>query len=300
MSVVFHHTLPPLKKYLKPNTIEEAVSLLSQYGKDAKILAGGTDLLVLMRSRKIKPKYIIDINSVQEANGINFENGSLKIGAVSKLRDAELSEAIRQEYHLLHDAVSQMASVQIRNMGTVVGNICRASPSADTLTPLLVLEASIEIASRLEKKTAAIESFFTGPGETILKPSEMVTCIRIPRLPKNTASSFLRITRVAADLAKVSVATIVTKQSNNSFKARIALGGVAPTAIRAKQAESFLNDKPLNSSVIEEAAKLAAQECQPITDVRSTKEYRRHICQMLVSKSLSECLKRFERNGDEQ
>lgn len=295
MSIIYYHTMPTFEHYFQPETVTEAMSLLVRYGEEAKILAGGTDLLVLMRSRSVVPKCVVDITGLPGLDYIKKEKtDTLKIGALATLRAVELSDLVKEEYPLLNEAVTRMANTQIRNMATVVGNICRASPSADTAPPLLALEASVEISGPDESRIVPLESFFTGPGETILKPSEMVTEILVPKLRTNTGTAFLRATRVAADLAKVSAASVVMVEDGTCKVARIALGGVAPTPIRARNSEDLLMGNKLDDRVIEEAASLAVEESKPISDVRSTEEYRREICKVLVSRAIKTSLERAQ------
>lgn len=295
MSIIYYNTMPTFEYYFRPETVEEVVSLLMRYGEEAKILAGGTDLLVLMRSRSVVPRCVVDITRLPGLDYIKKEKtDTLKIGALATLRAVELSNLVKEEYPLLNEAVTRMANTQIRNMATVVGNICRASPSADTAPPLLALEASVEISGPDESRIVPLESFFTGPGETVLKPSEMVTEILVPKLRINTGTAFLRATRVAADLAKVSVASVVVVEDGTCKVARIALGGVAPTPIRARAAEDLLMGNKLEDRVIEEAASLAVEESKPISDVRSTEEYRREICKVLVSRAIKTSLERAQ------
>jgi len=287
--------MPTFEHYFQPKTIGEAVSLLARYGEGARILAGGTDLLVLMRSRAVVPSSVVDITRVPGLDYIRHDKANnLEIGALATLRDVELSKIVEEEYPLLHEAVSQMASTQVRHMGTVVGNLCRASPAADTAPPLLSLEARVEIAGPSESRAVPLDGFFTAPGETVLKYNEMVTGIRVPKLPANTGTAFLRVTRIAADLAKASAASVVTVKDGTCEDVRIALGGVAPTPIRARKAEDFLTGKKLEDGVIEKAAGLAADESTPISDVRSTEEYRKEISKVLVSRAIKICQKRAQ------
>ncbi len=295
--MIYYHTLPALKGYFRPDKLSEALAFLTQYGSQSSVLAGGTDLLVMMRSRKIKPRYILDIKAIPDIANIKMKSNFLQIGAGVTLREVEQSEMVHQKYPLLSEAVSQMASLQIRNMGTVTGNICRASPSADTLTPLLVMEARVEIACAQRKRTVSLESFLTGPGETALEPYEMVTAIQIPILPKNASAAFFRLTRVAADLAKVSTSVLLVQQDNVCQEARIALGGVASTAFRSYQTEKFMVGKHLDEKVIDAAGDLAAAESRPISDVRSTLEYRKEACRVLVSRAIKTCLARIPSMG---
>ncbi len=283
----YYNTLPAFEHYFRPKTMGEVASLLASYGKGAKILAGGTDLLVLMRARALRPKCIIDIAQIPGLDYIKHgETNTLRIGALATLREVELSKIIKEDYLLLYEAIHQMATVNVKNMGTVVGNICRASPSADTAPPLLALEAEVEVVGPSETRVVPLEEFFIGPGETILKHYEVVTEVQVPKLRPGTGTAFLRVTRVAADLAKVNIASVLTIKDGTCEDAKIALGGVAPTPIRAKKAEGILRGCKLENEVIEEAARTAADETRPITDVRSTEEYRKELSRVLVRRAI--------------
>jgi CO/xanthine dehydrogenase FAD-binding subunit len=287
MDIIYYTTLPPLEYYFQPKTVSDAVSLLVSYGEEAKILAGGTDLLVLMRSRALRPECIIDITRVPGLDYISYhDEDGLRIGALATLRAVELSKVVKDKYLVLYEAVQQMGSTQVKNMGTVVGNLCRASPAADTAPPLLVLEAEVRIAGPIETRTVPLEGFFIGPGQTVLEYYEMVTEIIVPGLPAGTGMAFLRATRVAADLAKVNVAAAVTVKNGACEDARIALGGVAPTPIRARKAEEVLKGEKLGDGVVQEAAEIAATEIRPIDDLRSSAEYRQELSKVLVRRAI--------------
>ncbi len=293
-STIYYTTLPSFDNYFQPKTVEEAVSLLASHGKDAKILAGGTDLVILMRNRALMSKCIIDINRIPGLDYVTYNKDGLRIGALATLRAVELSKTVKEEYPLLYEAICQMATTQVRNMGTVVGNLCRASPSADTAPPLLTLQARVEIVGPSESRVVPLEEFFIAPGETVLKHYEAVVGIQVPKLRANTGTAFLRITRVAADVAKVNVASVVTIKDGACEDARIALGSVASTPVRAKKAEGFLMGKKLEDGIIEKAARLAADESRPIGDVRSTEEYRKEVSKILVSRAIKICRERAQ------
>ena len=246
--------------------------------------------MVLMRSRAITPDYLIDIKRIPDLDRIEYDDdGHLKIGALSSLRAVELSDDIRKLHPILHETTSQMANVQVRDMGTVAGNICRASPSADTACALLALEAEVDIIGIEGNRTVPIEEFFTGPGETVLDDSEMVVSIKVPKLERNASSAFLKAGRVTADIAKVNVASVVTRKNGSCVGAGIALGGVAPTPMRARKAEAFIEGRELSDTIMKETAEIAASETSCITDVRSTEEYRREIGKILVERALKLC-----------
>ena len=277
-------------------SIEEAVSLLASYGREAKVVAGGTDLLNLMRTGALTPKYLIDITRIPGLDFMGYdEAGGLRIGALVTLSTVEVSKLVKEKYPLLYEAVHQMGTTQVRNRATVVGNLCRASPSADTAPPLLALKAQLKIAGSSETRIVGLEDFFVGPGETVLKYDEIVAEIQVPKLPGGTGASFIRATRGGADLATVNVATVVIIKNGVCQDARIALGGVAPTPIRADKAEKVLRTTKLENKVIEEAAQTAADQTKPITDIRSTADYRKELTKVLVRRALKMSVERAER-----
>lgn len=274
-------------EYFKASSVENAVSLLAKYGKDGKVLTGGTDVILLMRSRALTPKYIIDITGVPGLDYLSYDKEKgLRIGALATFRAVGLSKIVKEEFLPLYEAIHQLGTTETRNMGTVVGNLCRASPAADTAPPLLVLKAKVKIVGPAETRTVPLEEFFTGPGETVLKRDQVVTEVQVPRLPPGTGTAFLRVSRVAEDLAQVNVAAVLTVKNGVCEDARIALGGVASTPIRVSKAEAVLRGKKIEDKIIEEAAQTAAEETKPITDVRSTGEYRMEVSKVLVRRAI--------------
>lgn len=291
MSSIFHHGLPAFEYYFQPKTVEEAVSLLS-HDQDIRVLAGGTDLLVLMRARAIKPKGLIDINGITGLSYIRYDGGQLRIGALTTLRDIEQSSLVSSDFFFLKEAVLGMANAQIKSIATVIGNLCRASPAADTAAPLLALNAAITIAGPSGSRTEALDHFFLGPGTTILKPDELAVEVQVPQLPPSCGTAFLRVGRVACDLAKANVAVALVAEQGHCQEVRIALGGVAPIPIRAHRAEAAFKGKTVDEGLIKQAAEIAVGETMPITDIRSTEEYRRELSMTLVRQAISLSLER--------
>lgn len=297
MKIVYHQTLPAIKGYFKPADIKDALALLRQYGEKASVIAGGTDLVVLMRSRKVIPSYLIDISQIQELSQVQWDGNSLIIGACLTLRNAELSTLIKDNFIALYEALNQMASIQIRNQGTIGGNICRASPSADTVPPLIIYNAAIELEDSEGKTNLPLTDFFISPGKTKIKPGQMLTRIIIQGVNTCTGASFQRIARVAADLAKVNTAVLITVENNTCTDARIAIGSAGPTVLRANNAEAFLKGKYIDDSAIQTAGEIASQEIKPVDDARSTREYRKHICKYLVMEAIKTSLHRIMSKG---
>lgn len=280
-------------EYFEPRTVEEVVRILFMYGGEAKVLAGGVDLVPKMRKRQIQPKCLV---SIQRIPGIDYIEGDgakgLRIGALTNLRSIELSPAIQKDYELLHEAIHQIASIQVKNMGTAVGNLCVATPASDIALPLLVLGAKLRIVGLTQERNVPIERFFIGVGQTVLQPSEIVTEVLLPSPPAATGGAFLKLVRTATDVAKVNVAVTVTVTDGICQDVKIALGSVAPTPIRANKAEEALKGKKLDQETIAEAAETAAEETKPIDDIRSTAEYRKEVTKVLVRRAIEKASKR--------
>jgi len=281
----------PRFKYLRPKSFEEALELLDKYGEQAKLLAGGTDLIVKMKDGVVKPKYVIDLSRLEELKFISKEDGVIKIGALTTLREIETSPIIRENVHVLSDAVEKMASWQIRNLGTIGGNLCNASPAADTAPPLLVLEAELKLTSSEGERTVPIDQFFTGPGETILKNNELLTEIQIPIMSDHAGTAFLKLgRRFAHTLSIVSVATLVVVEDGIFKDVRIALGSVAPTPVRAKKTEDKFRGLSATKDVVEKNCVWIVEDISPISDVRASAEYRKEMSIVLTKRALIEAL----------
>ncbi len=279
-----------------PTTIEEAVSIIQKNLDEARILAGGSDILVQMKKRLITPKYLIKINKITNLSFINYEdNKGLSLGPLTTIREIENSSVIKQKYQLLSEAASTFATVQIQNMATIGGNLCNASPAADMAPPLLVMDAEVSVTGIEGKRTIKLEDFFIGPGRSVIKPYEILTEVKASPLPKDAGSSFLKIGRTAEDLSKVNVACVVSVKNNKFADVKVSLGAVAPTPIRAKKLESFLIGKEVSDAIIYDAAVIASKEIDPITDIRSTAVYRREVTKVLVKRAIKTALERVKK-----
>jgi carbon-monoxide dehydrogenase medium subunit len=283
-------------KYFEPLSVKETVSLLANYGKESKILAGGTDLLTNIKMGVICPNCVININGIPNLDYIKYnENKGLFIGALSSLRSVELSKVIQEKYPALYESVHQIGTIQIRNMGTLTGNICNASPAADSAVSLLALDAQLKTMSSDLSRSIPLEDFFIGPGKTVLKSNEFVTEIQVPLLEPNTETVFIKMRRTAVDLAKINIAVKLTASSDKCEDIRIAFGSVASTPIIAKKAEEVLRGKRLTSINLEKTAKVASEETKPIDDVRSTAEWRREVSKVLVKRAIKAAQQKLER-----
>jgi carbon-monoxide dehydrogenase medium subunit len=283
----------PRFKYLAPKTIKEVCKLLSQYKGRVKIIAGGTDLLVKMKDRELTPQYLVGIKKIENLDYIHYNAVTgLSIGALTSHQSIANSPIVREKFPILAMAAAEIGTPQIRNMGTVGGNLCNAAPSADTASPLIAIGAMVKLVSSKRKRTIALEKFFTGPGETILKHNELLTEIQVPNLPPRTGGTYLKLfSRGAVDIATVGVAVMLTLGKNESCdRARIVLGAVAPTPLRAKRAEEVIEGKKIENGIVEKTAQAAVEEAQPISDVRSSAEYRREMVRVFTKQAIIQSL----------
>jgi carbon-monoxide dehydrogenase medium subunit len=304
--------------YLRPQTLEEDLSLLNQYGKKAKLIAGGTDVIVMIKQKAIAPDVLISLQGIPGLDQMTY-NGSLSIGPMVTHRAIEKSEVIRRYFSALADAADTLGSVQIRNVATIGGNICTAAPSADTATPLLVLGTQVKIKSLKEERIIPIEKFFKGPGENVLKTGEMVEELIVPKPLPNTGSAYYKLQRrlaldlpilgvsvlLSLDKNKVTcldllrtaspISTILHKMGEDEIvckDVRIALGVAAPTPMRALRAEALLRGKKLSDKLVEEVANTASEEAQPRDSIRGEAWYRRDMIRVLVRRMVMKSIER--------
>lgn len=277
-------------EYLEPASIEEAVSLLGRYDDEARVIAGGTDLLVQIKDKSVRPEYVVDIGYIAGLDYISYdEKQGLRIGALSTIRALEKSNKISQTYPVISQAAGLLGSVAIRNVATIGGNLCNAAPSADTAPALIGLSARANIVGTGGGRVVPLEEFFTGPSETVIKRGELLVEVQVPVPPPETKGVYLKLSRTAVDLATVGVAVIVTLGNGGTCKdIKIVLGAVAPTPMRAKRAEEILRGKRVDEALIEEASRVASGEAQPITDVRASAEYRREMVKVLTRRALKQ------------
>ncbi|MDD3656978.1 MAG: xanthine dehydrogenase family protein subunit M [Atribacterota bacterium] len=273
-------------EYLAPKTLTEALDLLSRYqDKNIKVLAGGTDLLVKMKTIAMNVDYLMNIKDIPELNFIDTIQG-LTIGATIPLAYLLREDKVRTEYTALSEGIQSIAAPAIRNMATVAGNIGNASPAADTVPPLIAFGAKVIIESKQSKRTVLLEEFFTGPGKTILKPDELITRIEVPEVKSNAGSAFLKKSRVKADLAKINIAVSLQRNGQKCESCKIVFGSVAATAVRASKTEKLLAGEIITEELIAQAAQAVTSEIKPISDIRSTAEYRILMSREMLSDTL--------------
>lgn len=274
-------------KWVEPASLREAVSFLAAHRGEAYLVAGATDLLMDMRLVRVAPRYLLNVNKLADLSYIRITNGGMAIGALTKIRDLETSHEIGDRYPAIAEAAAQIGSIQIRNLATIGGNLAHASPSAEMAPPLLVLDASVELVSARGERSVPLAGFFTGPGRTVVEPDELVTEIRVPPPAEGCGSAYLRLcVRDALDIAIINVAAALVVSGGRIRQARIALGAVGPTPVRAGAAEEVLVGQAPGRKSLDEAAALAVQDANPISDVRASAGFRRDMVEVLTRRAL--------------
>ena len=276
-------------EYLEARTLRQAVGMLQRHGGQARIVAGSTDFLVRWRAGFWHPDYVVNIQRIPGLGRVAFsQRNGLRLGALVTIQTLEQHPAIRQHYPALAAAAASFAGVQVRNLATVGGNICNASPSGDTLPALLAYGAECRLSGPDGHRQVALDQLFTGPGQTVLAHDEILTEITLPPPPPNTGSLYIKHSpRGAMDIATVGVASAVTvDRSGQCTDARIALGAVAPTPLRASAAEELLRGRRLDAELLQAAADAAMSQATPIDDVRGTAGYRREMVGVLARRTL--------------
>jgi carbon-monoxide dehydrogenase medium subunit len=273
----------------QPATLQEASRLLKENGPGGRFLAGGTDLVIAMKEKGLLPRYIVDLKRLPGLSGIRENSdGSISLGALTTLHEIETSALIKKKYPFLAQSAAEVGSIQIRNRATIGGNMANASPSADTSPALMALGASASIASASGERKMAIEEFFKGPGQNAMSPDEILTEITIPKTSANLVGEYIKFSpREMMDLAYVGVAVVYNLAKDKKCSGvRIVLGAVAPTPIRAKRAEAALEGQALSEALAEKVGQMAAEEAKPISDVRSSADYRRAMVGTMTKRAL--------------
>jgi carbon-monoxide dehydrogenase medium subunit len=281
--------------YLEPQSIEEALALLSQYHGKSKIIAGGTDLILQIRNRAVKPEYVIDITRIPGLDLITFDDQQgLRLGALTTIRALETSVELQKKYSIISQAASQLGSVAIRNVATVGGNLCNALPSAEASQALVALSAKVKIIGPEGERTVPLEDFFTGVGKTLLQPDELLSEIFVPPLAPHTSGIYIKHSpRGPIDLAIVNIAVLMTMEPDHPIckDAKIVLGAVAPTPLRAKKAENVLKGKRVEGALIEKAAQIASDEAHPRHgSIRGSFEYKKEMVRVLTGRAIKEIM----------
>jgi len=284
-------------EYFAPTSLQEAIDILRQQGDGGRPLAGGTDLVVQMKEGATKfpyPSYVVSLRRIPELKGIEFDQSSgLRIGAGATMAEIAASDVVRERYRAVADGAALVGSLQTMNMATVGGNLCNAAPSADIAPPLLAHEAECRIGGPAGERTVPLESFFLGPGQTALQPGELLVEVRVPPPPSNSGGIYERHTpRKQMDIAAVGVAALLSLAGDRIERARVALGAVAATPLRARQAEALLEGQPASDALFAKAAEAATAEARPISDVRGSADFRRHLVRVMTERCLAEAAAR--------
>ena len=283
-------------EFFEPETIEEASNLLTKYNGTAELLAGGTDLIIEMKARTATPEHVVSLEKISGLSGIEYnEENGLRIGALTKMRTLEQDPIIRERYTALAEGAGEVGGVQIRHLATIGGNISHGSPAADTAAPLLALGAQVKIASADGERTVPIETFFVGPGQTVLKTGEIVTAFECPARGANQGSQYIKQKiREVMDLAFVGVASSATANNGTVSDVKIGLAAVAPTPLRATDAEAIVNGNALTAELLEQAATAASAQSSPISDLRCSAEHRREMVGVLTRRTLQAAAERAQ------
>jgi len=276
--------------YFAPQSLDEAVELLKKHGPRARVMAGGTDLMVKMRMRAIAPGVIVSIKGIRGLDGITADSQKgLTIGATALLSDVASHPDINADYPAIAAAAGDTANVQVRNMGTVVGNLCNASPSADNAPTLLVMGATLRIIGPGGERRLPLSDFFRGPGVTALASGEIVTSVSVPKPPPNTGVVYQSFSgRGKLDCSTVGVGVLMTMRGDTCENTRIAIGACAPIPMFAAAAEKMLIGQTVNEALLKTASQKASEETRPIDDVRASATYRLRVVQVLTYRVLLE------------
>jgi CO/xanthine dehydrogenase FAD-binding subunit len=275
----------------QPASIQEAREIHAHHGPGGCFLAGGTDVVIAIKEKGLVPRYVVDLKRIESLSGIreNPADGSLVVGALTTMREVETSRTIGKRFPFLSQSAAEVGSIQIRNRATIGGNIANATPSADVVPALLVLQAQVNISTVKGTQQVPLESVFLGPGKTIMGPGDILIEIIIPPAPATLRGEYIKFSpREMMDLAYVGVATAIVFEGSDRVcrEARIALGAVSPVPIRARKAEAALVNHVINEESAERAGEIASTECSPISDVRASADYRRHMVRVNTKRAI--------------
>ncbi|MBI4527398.1 MAG: FAD binding domain-containing protein [Deltaproteobacteria bacterium] len=281
---------------LRPQSLSEALEFKKQNGEKAKVLAGGTDLLVLLKDQKLTADLVMSLARIRELDFIRFEKGrGVTIGALASHAAVAASPVIQQNFPDLAEACSQVGAVQIQNLGTIGGNLCNASPAADAAPPLLLTDAVLILASARGERSVSVHDFFHGPRQTALQADEILKEIFIPEISGRRGATYLKLgRRKAMEIAIVGVGVAIHLNGSDRVvsECRIAMGSVAPIPVRARRGEVMFKDQEVRDELIEEVAEIAAEEASPISDIRGTRDYRLDMIRVLCRRGVRAALNR--------
>lgn len=274
-------------EYHDPERLDEVLALLREYGDDAKLVAGGQSLMVMLRQGLLSPAVLIDLDRIVDLRGIGRSNGEVRLGATTTIRTIEREPMIRAELPVLAEAAAAVGPLQVRNMGTIGGNVAHNALGADPPPALLALDARVTVAGPGGTRTLPLEDLLTGYFETALGPEEVLTEVRVPALPRGAAGGYLKFASRSVDMALVGVAVVHLREGEKIRDVRIAIGGAGPVPFRAHAAEASLRGRAWTEAALQEAGRLAARDAAPLSDLHASAEYRRWLVQVLVPRALA-------------
>jgi len=281
--------------YDAPATLDEAISLLHQYGDEAKILAGGHSLIPMMKLRFASPTHLIDLNNIPGLSYIKEEDGFLKIGAMTKEVEVEESDLLKSKYHLFADATKLIADPQVRNFGTLGGNLAHGDAANDHPAVMMALDAEVEITGQEGKRSVSIDEFFFGFYMTAVQHGEVLTEIKIPAAQGRYGSAYHKAERKVGDYATAGVAAMVQIGADGKCtRAGIGLTNVNSIPMRASRSEEVLIGSDLSESVINQAAQFASEDCNPSADLRGDEDYKRHLVKVITKRMLNKAISRAQ------
>jgi aerobic carbon-monoxide dehydrogenase medium subunit len=288
--------IPQSFEYFRPQSVREAITLLEQHGSGAKILSGGQSLIPMMKVRIARPEYLVDINRIQELRYIREEDGYLKIGGLTRESDLEYSELIKSKYPIILDTAGMIADPQVRNMATVGGNLAHGDPANDHPATMLALRAEVIASGPGGERVIPIKGFFVSLFTTALEHNEILTEIRIPTPPARSGGAYFKLERKVGDFATVGVAAQVTLEASGiCLYAGIGLTNVGPTPLDGQRASDFLKGKSLDEMSIKQAARIAADDAQPSSDLRGPASYKTSMVRELTIRALVRARERASR-----
>jgi aerobic carbon-monoxide dehydrogenase medium subunit len=280
-------------EYRTPKNLKEVHATLKEYGPDAKLIAGGTALIIMMKQRLVRPSCLISLRSVRGLNGIELKDGGLRIGGLATHREVESSSLVRRRLPVLAETFHHVATIRVRNMATVGGGLAHADPNQDPPPTLIALGATAKATSPNGSRMIPLDEFFTGYYETVLNPDEIITELFVPKMSANTGAAYLKfLPRTADDYATVSAAAVLTldKSKKTISDVRIALGSVGSTPIRATAAEAVLRGQPVKAEGFAEAGEKAKEAVDPISDFRGSAGYKKEMAGVFVRRALEKAL----------
>jgi len=280
-------------EYRIPKNLKEVHASLKEFGTDAKLISGGTALVIMMKQRLVRPSCLVSLRSVRGLNGIEVKDGGLSIGGLATHREVETSSLVRRRLPVLSETYHHVATIRVRNTASVGGGLAHADPNQDPPPTLIALGATVKATSANGSRVIPLDEFFTDYYETVLNPDEIITEVFVPKLPPNSGSAYLKfLPRTADDYATVSAAAVLTldKSKKTINDVRIALGSVGTTPIRAKDAEALLRGQPVKPEAFREAAEKAKEAVDPVTDFRGSAGYKKEMAGVFVRRALEKAL----------